>query len=287
MILSMAAAGSALAAAPPGTLDQKHECGAAPAHCNVADTAKYPQWYSQNGTGNAAGFLVTLGQTFKAGITGKLTGVELYAEGLDASTPASFDVHIVATSGGIPQAGSVLASATVQTSLLRSTPDWIPVTFSTPPSVTSGTTYAIVLADAHWDNGQLAAVQPWLLWEMDSDTGSPAYTDYAGGEAMAATKDPNVATHTWELMFQILNDGGSGHADFAFRTYVQAAAPGPTPTATPTPTRFVPTQPPTDATPAGQSGSSASGVLPVILALGGLAAVALLAPRRRGAARRR
>ncbi len=278
VIMSMAAVGSALAAPPPGTLDQKHEC--ATTDCNTADTADYPNWYSQNGTGNNdATAQETLGQTFTAGMTGHLRGVSLYLAGIDGGTvPASLAVAIVNLDGaGKPNLGSVLASGTIPTAgtsiSSSTTPDWFSVVFASPPTVTSGHKYAIVLAPATWTQAGGA----WMRWGIDS-TNAGAYTDYAGGEAMAATRPQSSAAWSWETMNDVLTDGSPGTADFGFRTYVEAAA---------NPTPFVPTQPPTDAAPAGRGGSSSSGAMPVLLALGSLAAVALLATRRRGAVRRR
>jgi len=204
---------------PSGTLDQKHECAAA--DCNTIASpfvpggdALYPAWYSQNGS---TAIPVNLGQTFTAGITGKLTGVEIYANGRDiggtSGPPASFTVHLESTTGSDHHpSGTVLATATVATPG-GTTADWLSAIFATPPSVVAGTVYAITLADLAWQTPDDA----WLRWELDSATVGD-YTDYPGGDAWASTGGD------WASLYTILNDGDTGAADLAFRTYVQPAA---------------------------------------------------------------
>lgn len=274
-VFALAVAGSALAVVPAGTLDQHHECAAT--DCNVSGVAAYPHWYSQNGS--AEGDVVNLGQTFTAGVTGKLTKVELYLQLRDATIPASFDVHVVSTAAGVPQNGTVLATATVSTSggswASVGTAAWIPVVFAAPPTVTAGKKYAIILSDAAFLRNS------WLVWEMDSDTGTPAYTDYAGGDALASIKASADATDTWASMFEILNDGGSGNADFAFRTFVAAAAP------TPTPTAVIPSAPPTDALAGTPGGTGSTDGLPMLPLMAAALGVVVLVSRRALAGTRR
>jgi hypothetical protein len=259
--------GTALAVIP-GTLDQSHDC--ATTDCNTANTATYPTWYSGNGTGNNdATAQETLAQTFTAGATGPLNAVSLYLGGIDGSAvPATLAVAVVNTDGaGAPNLGSVLASGNLTTggtSLASSaTPGWFTLVFSTPPTVTSGHKYAIVLAPATWN--QAAA---WMRWGIDSSQAG-AYTDYAGGEAYAATRPQSSAAWSWETMNAVLTDGGQGTADFGFRTYVGAAVPTPSPT--------LPSVPPTDtATPGGSSGGAGTLGLFGLLAL--VAAAGLVVP---------
>ncbi len=281
VLLSLA--GQVLAAAPPGTLDQKHECAAA--DCNTianpfvtGGDALYPAWYSQNGS--TEGVTVDLAQTFTAGMTGKLTGVEIYANGRDVGgvggPPTTFTVRVQSTTGADHHpTGTVLATATVPYPA-STTAGWVTVTFASQPSVTAGTTYAITLADLAWQT----PVDAWLRWELDSSTNG-AYTNYAGGEAWAATGS------SWVTLFQVISDGGSGgSADLAFRTFVQAAAASPTPTARPTarPTGTLPAT----STAAGSGTGSEPGD-PLVLAVFGLSLAGLLLGMRlpRRTARRR
>jgi hypothetical protein len=145
-----------------------------------------------------------LAQTFTAGKSGLLTEVDLWMTG-DGTT--SFAVKIEGTtSGGAPNDADVLATATATPA---STAGWVKFIFSTPPSITSATVYAIVFS-----TGRIFAVC--------------AADSYAGALAWA-------------------DDGSwSSGGEMAFQTFVAAAAATPTPCATPTPT---PTPTPTLAAP--------------------------------------
>jgi hypothetical protein len=130
-------------------------------------------------------------QTFTAGITGPLSGVDLsFAIGGTTTVNVSLQgVHNVAgqmVPDGFPKA---TASASV-TGLDWSTWNWFHFSFSTPPSVTAGTMYAIVfdpgLAGAH----------------------GPAADNYAGGQA-------------WGLSLQTTWVPVGNLSDFGFETYIQ------------------------------------------------------------------
>lgn len=280
ILLTLTAAGSALAIVP-GTLDQQHACAAA--DCNTPTEGFYPHWYSGNGTGNNDSTAEeTIGQTFMAGKTGPLTAVSLFLAGIDgAPPPASFTVGVTAVSGsGMPNLASVLATGTVTTSAttLSSSmiPAWVTVVFATPPTVTAGQKYAIVLGVSPW-----SGVNAWMRWAIDSSN-TAAYTDYTGGEAVAATRPRSIDPWSWQTMASILSDGGAGTADFAFQTFVGAPAATPSPTAPPTPSPTLPSQPPTDGTQAHVAGTGSGGALLVgVLALVAMAALAVPRPRRR------
>ena len=130
-------------------------------------------------------------QTFTAGITGPLIGVDLsFAIGGTTTVNVSLQgVHNVAgqmVPDGFPKA---TASASV-TGLDWSTWNWFHFSFSTPPSVTAGTMYAIVfdpgLAGAH----------------------GPAADNYAGGQAWGLSPQT-----TWVPVGNL--------SDFGFETYIQ------------------------------------------------------------------
>lgn len=255
-------AGGALAVPPPSTVDQKHEC--ADVHCNTGGSVGvYP--VTAQFLGGAEPQDVSLGQTFTAGVTGSLTGVELYLFGFDTTTPPSFTVQIQSTTSGAPS-GTVLGSVSAPTSDLHAAPSWVTVTLGTPIAITKDTVYAITLAP-------LASVanRPWLSWELDSSD-TAAYTDYTGGSAFAYA----AGGGGWVNGGSAFADGGSVNTDFAFRTLVAAAAA--------TPVASVPTQPPTS-TVSPTAASSAGGGLTatlVLLASVGLVAFAVVArPVRR------
>src|ERR1035437_3820682 len=123
-----------------------------------------------------------LAQTFTAGKSGLLSGVDLY---VNADPSVSLPVSIEATTSGLPT-GSALASAS---STVSSTAGWVHFSFTTPLSVVKDTVYAIVYNTS--DGG---------AWFGSTDT-------YPGGQGFIL--DPPW-TPTVNLTV----------ADFAFRTYV-------------------------------------------------------------------
>jgi hypothetical protein len=246
-LLVLGAATSALAAS--GSLDQQHAC--AGDVCNDASTA-YPSVNAPVAPGSTQA--VTLAQTFTPGVSGQLTDVGLFVgvlAGQDVTYPASLEVRIVPLdgSGNPDMSASPLASTSVPIASLPApgTTGWAEVAFASPATLVAGTSYAIALGPSPLGNA------PWLIWQMDVSSAG-AYADYAGGEAMGASL-PNAGSWTWNLLYDWIAQGGTGTADFAFRTYmVEAQAtptPAPTPTPTPTPTpgptasAGAPTPPPT------------------------------------------
>ncbi len=257
-------AGGALAIVPAGTLDQHHECSNSPQPvapaglvCDLHPTdATYPTQYS-----TTPATTVGLGQTFTAGMTGKLQAVALYLDlRPNTNPPATFNVEIRATTAGAPS-GAALATGTISTAgwpTAANAPAWMRVDFATQPSVTAGTTYAIVLPELAKD-----VETPWLLWELDGN--NTAHPNYAGGEAY------DSADGVWELMSSHIQISDGGNADFAFQTYMAAAA-------TPRPSV---TTPPTSTLAAIEARGDGGAAL-VILSLAALAGLLLflVAPRR-------
>ena len=90
----------------------------------------------QNTTGDTCSTSQTFGQAFEAGTTGELTAV-----GIDirANYSDSTDVHIEATTGGLPN-GTVLATGTYIGAFSGV------VALQTPAPVVAGTTYALILS---------------------------------------------------------------------------------------------------------------------------------------------
>jgi hypothetical protein len=220
---------------------------------------------------------VTLAQTFTAGVSGTLTDVSLYVSvlaGDGMSYPANLTVAVVGLDGsGHPEMGGTpLGSADVPVADLPGpgVTGWFDVSFLTPFAVVAGSRYAIVLG------ASTLGTNPWLSWEMDSSSAG-AYMDYPGGEAMAASV-PSGGSWTWNDLYDWVANGGTGTADMAFRTYVQAAA------ATPTP--LIPTPPPTDTVAAGPARTDSQGWLALLATLGVIATVAIVGDRVRTAARR-
>jgi hypothetical protein len=124
-----------------------------------------------------------LAQTFTAGKSGLLSGVDLYVRNENGS--ASLTVSIEATASGLPT-GSALVSAS---STVSSPAGWVHFSFLTPLSVVKDTVYAIVFNTG--GNG---------AWFGSTDT-------YPGGQAF-------ILLPPWTA------ETDPDPADFAFRTYV-------------------------------------------------------------------
>ncbi len=128
-------------------------------------------------------------QTFTAGITGKLTDVQLDLRG----TIPQFTVAITPVDGsGQPQVGSPLATA-AGTEATNNQYAWIDVVFSNPAKVVAGQQYTIVLSSTS-ENGTAGA---YIVWQIDlgpgfKDNSGTACADgiYAGGRAFGQGSDP-------------------------------------------------------------------------------------------------
>ena len=88
----------------------------------------------------------SLGQTFTAGLTGRLDQVDLSLRVLNAPT-LSMTVQIRNVTAGQP-GSTVLAAQTITPSLITGAFAFAPITFATPASVAAGTHYAIVAYSA-------------------------------------------------------------------------------------------------------------------------------------------
>ena len=123
-----------------------------------------------------------LAQTFTAGKSGRLSGVDLWLGGT-----GTIQVSINATASSLP-AGAHLVTASGTAS---NPAGWVHFSFPTPPMVTSGTQYAIV-----FNTGKTATVD-----------GSP--NNYAGGQALM-----NKFGFGWAPITD------PDRPDWAFQTYV-------------------------------------------------------------------
>src|ERR1035437_2065176 len=144
-------------------------------------TSNLDQWNNPVQPGNVAGGAFNLAQTFTAGKSGLLSGVDLY---LWLGGGVSLTVSIEATTtSGLPT-GPALVSAS---STVSSTPGWVHFSFLTPLSVLKDSVYAIVISPTA--SG---------VWYGSTNT-------YTGGQAFI-----------WEAPWTAETDP----AVFAFRTYV-------------------------------------------------------------------
>jgi len=162
--------------------------GLVPGSTLAISTSNLDQWNNPDaGLGHFASGAVNWAQTFTAGKSGLLSGVDLYVRNWGGGG-VSLTVSIEATtSGGLPT-GPALASAS---SAVSSTAGWVHFSFTTPLSVVKDTVYAIV--------SNLATVG---VWYGSTNT-------YPGGQAFEAGAP-------WNTL--------SDPADFAFRTYVDDVA---------------------------------------------------------------
>ena len=136
-------------------------------------------------------------QSFTPATTGVLNSVTLYLKKTGA--PSNKTVRIVSDGGNKPSKTS-LASATLDTSLVTTNLGWISIPFQTPPNLSSGTRYWIVV-----DSSTNAT--NYLTWGADTANG------YAGGKGMSSP-DWNSGNPTW-------NEAGS---DLAFKAWMGGVA---------------------------------------------------------------
>jgi hypothetical protein len=181
----------------------------------VAATADLDQ-STAYGPGHDFGGAVQLAQTFTAGKTGTLTSVDLDMRGsgsvtvtLKGATNGILDHNVVPI-------GAALATATA--SVTTASMGWVKFSFASPYAITSGNFYSIVFSPG-----------------VASVGGSS--TNYGGGRALI------YWSTSWVTVASKYGSGGA--ADWAFRTWVKAAAPKATPTlkATPTAPKKTPTAP--------------------------------------------
>jgi uncharacterized repeat protein (TIGR01451 family) len=143
-------------------------------------------------------------QTFTAGASGPLTRIDLnlYCY-LCSATPPVIAVSLRATSGGMPT-GADLAPAAALSLSASGVPTWLTATFTTPPTVSSGTQYAIVIRPT-------TAFAMGTLAFSDSSGGSTGNDSYSRGQLLYSTNSGSA----WSV--QLI---GGVSVDGGFKTYV-------------------------------------------------------------------
>ena len=143
-------------------------------------------------------------QTFTAGLTGLLDQVDLaLSGGIDATTPLTVQIRDgSATAPG----NTVLASASVPTSAVTGSESFVPITFTSPASVTVGTQYSIV-----------ALTNDSSSWFWYAGQAAPD-SAYVGGKLYGSPNGP-PGSGPWSE--------GNPFADFEFKTYVAPPPPPP------------------------------------------------------------
>jgi hypothetical protein len=184
-------------------------CAALAVVPGVASAGTLDQQQTNQSSGFGVGSGQSVAQTFTAGITGDLDGVDLALQAVDSpASPLTVEIRSVIP-GSI--GATALASAIIQPgSLPTADTAFVAIPLATQVPVSAGSSYAIVL--------YTAAVFPhtYAWGGANSDV-------YAGGTALLTASSP--PNNTWTPATD----------DQAFKTYVVPAS-SPTPPAAPGPT---------------------------------------------------
>jgi uncharacterized repeat protein (TIGR01451 family) len=168
-----------------------------------------PDLDQQNTTLGTSGVGITTttwgGQTFTPSRSGQLTAVDinLFCSGCTGTTP-NLTLSLRATSGGLPT-GADLASATV-TGFNNGAAVFYTATFGTPPSLTAGTLYAIVIRPT-------ANPSPGTYALTRSGTATAGSNVYAGGTRVSGATSGTV----WSIPLT-----GGVSTDAGFKTHVDS-----------------------------------------------------------------
>ena len=213
--LALTASIFGLAASPAlaGTLDQSQTSGSG----GVAGIGIGADPEGQGGN-------IHQGQTFTAGLSGRLDQADLYVgrnctSPNDGAFPSDLSVQIRTVSGDPPlPTSTVLATASVPAASfigpIRSSPEWVTVLFPTPATVNAGTRYALVAASTGTCAVRLGEAFPALL--VGYFWGYSFQDPYGGGTRVSS----------WDGEANWLQVAEFGE-DFAFKTYVLPQAPAP------------------------------------------------------------
>lgn len=169
------------------------------------------------------------GQTFTPAVTGSLTkaDINLFCAGCTGTTP-NLTLSVRATSGGLPT-GADLASATITGFSNGGAASYFTVTFGSPPTLTAGTVYALVIRpvanptaggtyaltrsggqfvgdDVYAGGTRVAGATSGTVWSspttggITTDAGFRTYMDSgftASGDQVSSLKDGNPAAGTF------------------------------------------------------------------------------------------
>ncbi len=163
----------------------------------AAPPALDQQMTSTGSSGTALSDTTWLAQTFVPGVSGTLASVDvsLFCYTCSGST-SGLTVDIRPTSGGAP-GGSPLASGSIP-AFISGASSYLSVGFTAPPTLSSGTTYALVV---HALAPNTSGTYAWLRSNNDQYPDGVIYTSTNSGGSWGATTN----------------------RDFAFRTYMQGA----------------------------------------------------------------
>ncbi|MGE5234399.1 MAG: carboxypeptidase regulatory-like domain-containing protein, partial [Acidobacteriota bacterium] len=175
-----------------------------PGNAILLDVPNLDQHADDNGFGSGYGFSSTslIGQTFTPAATGALTRVDAYIFCASCSgTNPSMTLEVRTTSGGLPvmTAGGLLASSTIAGTSSGSG-GFFTFSYGTPPTLTAGTQYGIVIRLAA---DRVTGTQAWLATSGDV---------YAGGSRVTCTtsscSNPVGSNKNSDLVFRSYMDSG-------------------------------------------------------------------------------
>ena len=165
------------------------------------DTDPAVEWSTNNADYSFANASTNrdIGQSFVANETGSLPKVSVLLA-KNGSPSSNLTVRVMTNSSGKPS-NTTLASATIAPSLVGTTASWIDVAFSSPPNLTNGTTYWLVL-----DYGSNSTSNYWK-WRYDSAAG---YTSGTGKYTSACCSgSPTWTDISSDLAFKIWIGGAN------------------------------------------------------------------------------
>jgi hypothetical protein len=171
-----------------------------------------PQIDQQNTTLGTSGVGITVttwgGQTFTPAVTGRMVSVDinLFCSGCTGTTP-NLTLSLRATSGGLPT-GADIASATV-TGFNSGSAVFYTATFASPPTITAGTQYAVVIRPT-------ANPAPGTYALTRSGMATAGSNVYAGGTRVAGATSGTV----WSIPLT-----GGVATDAGFKIHVDAGFP--------------------------------------------------------------
>jgi len=133
-------------------------------------------------------------QSFSPGSTGSLAKISIYVK--KVGNPSSREIKIVTDNSGSPNS-SEIESGTLNKDLVGNEYSWVDVVFSTPPTLTAGQTYWIVL-DANSNSNN------YWVWCSDSNNG------FGNGVAKYSEEwdDDPWTQITGDLTFKTYTGGG-------------------------------------------------------------------------------
>lgn len=189
------------------------------------------EWTTQN----ADQFFATastnrdIAQSFTATASGALPKVSVYL-GKVGNPTSNITLRIATDDSGKPDKSS-LTSTTISYSTIGTTPSWIDASFASPPTLTNGTKYWIVL-----DYSTDSAVNYWN-WRKDSTDGytgnTGKYTDNCcSGNPTWVNVGGDLAFRTWigstntEINGMTIGDStsGTGHSNLFVNTNIHGSS---------------------------------------------------------------